>query len=96
MGGVRKASAPRPVASQASTASISSARVGASGVRRSSAAARSSSKELQRAGAAAIGQFEESKQRYGKPSDRLTKIKTANPFGASTRKHKTNFGYAYG
>ena len=33
---------------------------------------------------------------YGKPSDRLTKIKTANPFGASTRKHKTNFGYAYG
>ena len=42
-------------------------------------------------------QPEESKQKmYGKPSDRLTKIKTANPFGASTRNHKTNFGYAYG
>ena len=42
-------------------------------------------------------QPEESKQQmYGRPSDRLTKIKTANPFGASTRKHKTNFGYAYG
>jgi len=33
---------------------------------------------------------------FGKPSDRLTKIKTANPFGSSNRKHKTNFGYAYG
>ena len=40
--------------------------------------------------------FEESKRGFAKPSDRLTKIKTANPFGASTRKHKTNFGYAYG
>ena len=29
-----------------------------------------------------------------KPSDRL-RTKTANPFGASAKKHKTNFGYAY-
>ena len=40
--------------------------------------------------------MEESKRGFAKPSDRLTKIKTANPFGSSTRKHKTNFGYAYG
>ena len=30
-----------------------------------------------------------------KPSDRLTKIKTADAFGQSAKKHKTNFGYAY-
>ena len=29
-----------------------------------------------------------------KPSDKL-KIKTANPFGAQSKKQKTNFGYAY-
>ncbi len=31
----------------------------------------------------------------GKPSDRLTKVKTADPFAASSKKHKTNFGYVY-
>ena len=25
----------------------------------------------------------------------MTKVKTANPFGSSAKKHKTNFGYAY-
>ena len=30
-----------------------------------------------------------------KPSDRLTKIKTANPFASTKTKQKTNFGYAY-
>ena len=39
---------------------------------------------------------EEETKKVWQPSDRLTKIKTANPFGSSTRKHKTNFGYAYG
>ena len=30
-----------------------------------------------------------------KPSDRFLKIKTADPFGSSNKKHKTNFGYVY-
>ena len=30
-----------------------------------------------------------------KPSDRLTKIKTANPFASQNQKQKTNFAYAY-
>lgn len=33
--------------------------------------------------------------RYGKPSDRLSNIKTANPFASQKTKQKTNFGYAY-
>ena len=37
---------------------------------------------------------EEAKKGWA-PSDRITKIKTANPFGSSAKKHKTNFGYAY-
>lgn len=32
---------------------------------------------------------------YGKPSDKLTKIKTANPFADVKQKQKTNFAYAY-
>ena len=32
---------------------------------------------------------------YGKPSDKLTKVKTANPFASNKTKQKTNFGYAY-
>ena len=41
-------------------------------------------------------QPEERKASDWKPTDRLAKIKVASPFGVSTRKHKTNFGYAYG
>lgn len=33
--------------------------------------------------------------KYGKPSDRLTQIKTSDPFASSKTKHKTNFGHAY-
>lgn len=32
---------------------------------------------------------------YGKPSDKLTKVKTSNPFASTKTKQKTNFGYAY-
>jgi Parkin co-regulated protein len=32
---------------------------------------------------------------YGRPSDKLTQIKTANPFASNKSKQKTNFGYAY-
>ena len=32
---------------------------------------------------------------HGKPSDRLTKIKTANPFADSKKKQKSTFSYAY-
>lgn len=35
------------------------------------------------------------KKPYGKPSDKLTKIKTANPFADSKQKQKTAFAYAY-
>ena len=34
------------------------------------------------------------KKPVAKPSDRL-KTKTANPFGTASKKHKSNFGYAY-
>ena len=34
-------------------------------------------------------------QKAFKPSDRLTKIKTADPFAAATQKQKTNFAHAY-
>ncbi len=30
-----------------------------------------------------------------KPSDKFMKVKTADPFGQGTKKHKTNFGYVY-
>jgi hypothetical protein len=32
---------------------------------------------------------------HGKPSDRLTQVKVANPFASTKTKQKTNFGYAY-
>ena len=32
---------------------------------------------------------------FGKPSDRLTQVKTTDPFATSTKKQKTNFGHAY-
>jgi hypothetical protein len=35
------------------------------------------------------------KKPYGKPSDKLTKIKTANPFADTKQKQKTAFAYAY-
>lgn len=33
-------------------------------------------------------------KRFDKPSDKISKIKTSDPF-AGTKKHKTNFGYVY-